>query len=893
MKKIEGKYNPKDFEDKIYKNWEENKYFKPSMDKTKPSFSIVMPPPNVTGRLHMGHALDDTIQDIIIRAKRMQGYNTLWLPGADHASIATEAKVVQKLKSEGHTKEELGREKFLDEAWAWTKKYGGEIENQQKRLGCSCDWDRKRFTLDKGLSDAVLEEFCNLYKDGLIYRGKKMINWCPYCHSSISDIEVEYSEEQSHLWHIRYQIKGTNEYVEVATTRPETMLGDTAVAVNPKDERYKDIVGKTCILPIVNREIPIIADDFVDMEFGTGCVKITPAHDMNDYQAGLKHNLEFIEVFDESNIMNDIVPEYKGLTSDEARPLIVEKLKEIGALVSIEDYTHNVGKCYRCHNTVEPRISEQWFVAMKKLAEPAIKAVKNGDVKFVPKKYEKTYFNWMENIQDWCISRQLWWGHRIPAYYCDECGHITVSKQEPEKCEKCGSTHIHQDEDTLDTWFSSALWPFSTMGWPDKDAEDYKTFYPTNCLVTAYDIIFFWVARMIFSGLYATGKKPFSDIVMHGLVRDSQGRKMSKSLGNGIDPLEVMDKYGTDSLRFSVLSGTTMGNDIKYMPEKLDQASNFANKMWNAAKFITMNAASDEEIKEFSKELESKTENANASKEESSLKPEDKWIIGKLNKLINEVTENIKNYDLGIALDNIYTFIWDEFCDWYIEMSKTRLNSDEKVVVSYVLDYVFRNALKLLHPFMPFVTAELYSHLVNYDGKDIIISSWPVATKENYDEDIAYIEEIKNIIVQIRNVRTNMNIHPSKKVQLIAVTENKAMAEKITQDEEFIKKLGFGSKLTVQNNEDGIETNAICVSTGNLKIFMPFSELVDIEEEIKRLETEKTKLEAEVERSNKILSNQGFIAKAPKAKVDEERAKLENYSKMLEETKARIKSLKA
>ena len=893
MKKIEGKYNPKDFEDKIYKNWEENKYFKPSMDKTRPSFSIVMPPPNVTGRLHMGHALDDTIQDIIIRAKRMQGYNTLWLPGADHASIATEAKVVQKLKSEGHTKEELGREKFLDEAWAWTKKYGGEIENQQKRLGCSCDWDRKRFTLDKGLSDAVLEEFCNLYKDGLIYRGKKMINWCPYCHSSISDIEVEYSEEKSHLWHIRYQIKGTNEYVEVATTRPETMLGDTAVAVNPKDERYKHLVGKTCIVPVVNREIPIIADEFVDMDFGTGNVKVTPSHDMNDYQAGLKHNLEFIEVFDESNIMNDIVPEYKGLTSDEARPLIVEKLKELGALVSIEDYTHNVGKCYRCHNTVEPRISEQWFVSMKKLAEPAIKAVKNGDVKFVPKKYEKTYFNWMENIQDWCISRQLWWGHRIPAYYCDECGHITVSKESPEKCEKCGSTHIHQDEDTLDTWFSSALWPFSTMGWPDKDAEDYKTFYPTNCLVTAYDIIFFWVARMIFSGLYATGKKPFSDIVMHGLVRDSQGRKMSKSLGNGIDPLEVMDKYGTDSLRFSVLSGTTMGNDIKYMPEKLDQASNFANKMWNAAKFITMNAASDEEVKEFSKELESKTENANASKAESSLKPEDKWIIGKLNKLINEVTENIKNYDLGIALDNIYTFIWDEFCDWYIEMSKTRLNSDEKVVVSYVLDYVFRNALKLLHPFMPFVTAELYSHLVNYDGKDIIISSWPVATKENYDEDIAYIEEIKNIIVQIRNVRTNMNIHPSKKVQLIAVTENKAMAEKITQDEEFIKKLGFGSKLTVQNNEDGIETNAICVSTGNLKIFMPFSELVDIEEEIKRLETEKTKLEAEVERSNKILSNQGFIAKAPKAKVDEERAKLENYSKMLEETKARIKSLKA
>ena len=879
MKKIEGKYNPKDFEEKIYKNWEEKKYFKPSMDKTKPSFSIVMPPPNVTGKLHMGHALDGTIQDVLIRAKRMQGYNTLWVPGTDHASIATEAKVVDKIKKEGHTKEELGREKFLDEAWAWTKQYGGEIEKQQRRLGCSCDWERKRFTLDEGLSDAVLEEFCNLYNDGLIYRGKKMINWCPYCHSSISDIEVEYSEEKSHLWHIRYQIKGTNDYVEVATTRPETMLGDTAVAVNPKDERYTNIVGKTCILPIVNREIPIISDEFVDMEFGTGCVKITPAHDMNDYQAGIKHNLPILEVFDESNIMLDLVPEYKGLTAIEARPLIVEKLKELGALVSIEDYTHNVGKCYRCHNTVEPRISEQWFVAMKKLAEPAIEAVKNGDIKFVPKKYEKTYFNWLENIQDWCISRQLWWGHRIPAYYCKDCKTVTVSKEKVEKCNKCGSSHLHQDEDTLDTWFSSALWPFSTMGWPDKNAEDFKTFYPTNCLVTAYDIIFFWVARMIFSGLYATGKKPFSDIVMHGLVRDSQGRKMSKSLGNGIDPIEVMDKYGTDSLRFSVLSGTTMGNDIKYMPEKLDQASNFANKMWNAAKFITMNAASDEAIKEFSKDVK-------------DLKPEDKWIIGKLNNLIDEVTENIKNYDLGIALDNIYTFIWDEFCDWYIEMSKTRFNTDEKVKVSYVLDYVFRNSLKLLHPFMPFVTEELYSHLVNYDNKDIIISSWPEKTKENYDKDVEYIEEIKNLIVQIRNVRTNMNIHPSKKVQLIVVTENKDIEEKINQDEEFIKKLGFGSKIIIKNDETGIEANAICVSTGNIKIFMPFSELVDIEEEIKRLEGEKARLEKEVDRSNKILSNQGFISKAPKAKIDEEKAKLEKYSKMLEETKNRLENMK-
>ena len=670
---LNDKYNPKDFEDKLYEHWEKSGYFKPSMDKTKESYCIMMPPPNVTGKLHMGHALDGTIQDILIRFKRMQGYNTLWLPGSDHASISTEMKVVQKLKSEGKSKQEIGREKFLEEAWDWTKLYGGTIQEQQRKLGCSCDWDRRRFTLDKGLSDAVLEEFINLYNQGYIYKGTRMVNWCPNCNTAISDAEVEYKEEASHLWHLRYQIKGEDRYVEVATTRPETMLGDTAVAVNPNDERYKDIVGKTCILPIVNREIPIIADEFVETEFGTGCVKITPSHDPNDYQAGKRHNLEFIEVFDQKTIMGDLMPEVQGMTAIEARPIIVEKLKELDALVSIEDYTHNVGKCERCKTTIEPRISEQWFVKMKELAEPAIKAVRNDDVKFVPKRYEKTYFNWMENIQDWCISRQLWWGHRIPAYYCEECGHINVSKTEPEKCEKCGSTKLHQDPDTLDTWFSSALWPFSTLGWPNKDAEDLKTFYPTNVLVTGYDIIFFWVARMVFSGLYAMKEKPFSDVLIHGIVRDSQGRKMSKTLGNGVDPIEVIEQYGADSMRFSVLSGTTMGNDIRYMPEKLEQASNFANKIWNAAKFIIMNRPEEKEIIKFAQE----NFDGNTYKD-GALKLEDKWIISKLNKLVADITKNIENYDLGVALDNIYGFIWNEFCDWYIEMVKSRLYSEEK-----------------------------------------------------------------------------------------------------------------------------------------------------------------------------------------------------------------------
>lgn len=894
MNKIEGKYNPKDFEDKLYKHWEESGYFKPSMDKKAKTYSIVMPPPNVTGKLHMGHALDGTIQDVLIRAKRMQGYNTLWLPGTDHAAIATEVKVVAKMKEEGLTKEDIGREEFLKRAWDWTHEYGGTIQKQQRKLGCSCDWDRNRFTLDEGLSEAVLDEFINLYNKGLIYKGKRMVNWCPNCHTSISDAEVEYVSKPSHLWHLRYKIvkdsseKNIPDYVEVATTRPETMLGDTAVAVNPKDDRYKDIVGRKCIVPIVDREIPIIADNFVDINFGTGCVKITPAHDPNDYEAGIRNNLELIEVFDDRNIMGDLAPEFAGMKAEDAREPIVAKLKELGCLISIEDYTHDVGTCYRCHNAIEPRISDQWFVAMKTLAEPAIKAVENGDIKFVPKKYEKTYFNWMNNIRDWCISRQIWWGHRIPAYYCDKCGHINVAKTKPDKCEKCGCTDLTQDPDTLDTWFSSALWPFSTLGWPDKDAEDLKMFYPTDTLVTGYDIITFWVSRMIFSSLECMGERPFKDIVIHGLVRDSQGRKMSKSLGNGIDPLEIVDKYGADSLRFSLLSGTTMGNDIKYMPEKLDQASNFANKIWNAAKFVTMNYEDESEVKTFGEKVL-----AGDKESISKLTSYDKWMIGSLNKLIKEITNNINKYDLGVAVDKLYSFIWNEFCDWYIEMNKTRFQNgthEEKVIASFVSDYALRTLLKLLHPFMPFVTSEIYSNLIDYDGKELMVSDWPKGIKIDCDKDTDFINVIKSIIVQVRNVRTNMNVHPSKKVELIFVTTD--YSKMINSNKDFIMKLAFGSSIKVQSNGEGIASDAISITDKGINLFMPFNELVDVSEEKSRLEKEKTRLEGELERSKKILSNQGFLAKAPKAKIDEEKEKQSKYESMLNETIDRLNKLK-
>ena len=890
---LNDKYNPKEFEDKLYEHWEKSGYFKPSMDKTKESYCIMMPPPNVTGKLHMGHALDGTLQDILIRFKRMQGYNTLWLPGSDHASISTEMKVVQKLKAEGKTKQEIGREKFLEETWDWTRLYGGEIQKQQRKLGCSCDWDRRRFTLDKGLSDAVLEEFINLYNDGYIYKGTRMVNWCPNCNTAISDAEVEYKEEASHLWHLRYKIKDEDRYVEVATTRPETMLGDTAVAVNPKDKRYADIVGKTCIVPIVNREIPIIADEFVETEFGTGCVKITPSHDPNDYQAGKRHNLEFIEVFDQKTIMGDLMPEVKGMTAIDARPIIVEKLKQLGALVSIEDYTHNVGKCERCKTTVEPRISEQWFVKMQELVKPAIDAVKNGDIKFVPKRYEKTYFNWLENIQDWCISRQLWWGHRIPAYYCDECGHINIAKAEPEKCEKCGSTKLHQDSDTLDTWFSSALWPFSTLGWPNKDAEDLKTFYPTNVLVTGYDIIFFWVARMVFSGLYAMKEKPFSDVLIHGIVRDSQGRKMSKTLGNGVDPIEVINKYGADSMRFSVLSGTTMGNDIKYMPEKLEQASNFANKIWNAAKFIIMNRPDEKEIIKFANEnYDGKSFKSNA------LKVEDKWIISKLNKLIDDITKNIENYDLGVALDNLYGFIWNEFCDWYIEMVKSRLYSEdesEKIRVSFVLDYVFRTTMKLLHPFMPFVTSEIYENLVKYDDKELMVSEWPKSSELlNYEKEENTVEKVKQIIVEIRNIRATKNIHPSKKSELIFVPTKdvEETSKQLKELEQMLLKLGFGNKITIKENSKNIDKNTINIMVDGLEVYVSLEGLIDIKEEIERLSQEKNKMLSEIARCEKMLSNPGFVNKAPKAKVEEEQRKLENYKELLSKIETKLNEYK-
>ena len=875
------KFNPKDFEDKLYKEWEEKGYFKPSMDKSKESYCIMMPPPNVTGKLHMGHALDDTIQDILIRFKRMQGYNTLWLPGSDHASISTEMKVVEKLKNEGKTKQEIGREKFLEEAWEWTKLYGGTIQEQQKKLGCSCDWDRRRFTLDEGLSEAVLEQFVDLYNKGLIYKGTRMINYCPNCKTSISDAEVEYKEEASHLWHIRYKISGEEDrYIIVATTRPETMLGDTAVAVHPDDERYKDLVGKKCILPIMNKEIPIIADEFVEKEFGTGCVKITPAHDMNDYQAGIRHNLEIIEVFDENYKMGNLVPEYKGMDLLEARNKIVEKLKEIGALIKEEEYTHNVGKCERCKTTIEPKISEQWFVSMKDLAKKAADSVRNNEAKFIPQKYEKQYFNWLDNIQDWCISRQLWWGHQIPAYYCEECGHINVAKKAPKKCEKCGSTKLHQDEDTLDTWFSSALWPFSTLGWPNTETEDYKTFYPTNVLVTGFDIITFWVSRMMSQGIEFTGKAPFKDILIHGMVRDSQGRKMSKTLGNGIDPIEIIDKYGADSLRFAVISGTTMGNDIRYMPEKLEQASNFANKIWNATKFITNNEVKEEDIIKFHEEVYNKeTKKYNSE----LLKIEDKWIISKLETLIVEVTNNLENYDLGVALDKVYNFIWNEFCDWYIEMVKPRLYSEdynEKVKVCYVLDYIFGISMKLLHPFMPFVTTEIYRNLVKYNDKDLMVSKWPGArNKDEFKDEENFVEMLKRIITEIRNTRAKMNVHPSKKADLIFVTEK--YESKIKEAKEFLLKLGFGNDIIIQENKTGIKEDAISILEDGVELYIPFEGLVDMEQERKRLEEEKKRLKSEVARCEKMLSNPGFMNKAPQNKIEEEQAKLEKYKEML------------
>ena len=829
----------------------------------------------------MGHALDDTIQDILIRYKRMSGYNALWIPGSDHAAIATEAKIVAKLKDEGINKEDLGREGFLEKAWEWKAEYGGTIQKQIRKLGCSCDWEHERFTLDKGLSEAVTTVFINLFRKGLIYKGNRMINWCPYCKTSISDAEVEFEEEPTHLWHLRYPVKGEEgRYIIVATTRPETMLGDTGVAVHPEDERYQDLIGKTVVLPIMNKEIPIVADAFVEKEFGTGAVKLTPSHDKNDYESGMRHGLEMVEVFDENGIMGNLVPELAGMDIYEAREKIVEMLEKAGALVKIEDYTHNVGKCYRCHHTIEPKISNQWFVKMEELAKPAIDVVKNKTVKFIPERFDKTYFNWMENIQDWCISRQLWWGHRIPAYYCEECQNMMVQADAPKVCDQCGSTKVHQDEDTLDTWFSSALWPFSTLGWPNKN-EEYDYFFPTATLVTGYDIIFFWVARMIFSSLEHTGKIPFENVFIHGIVRDSQGRKMSKSLGNGIDPIEIIEQYGTDALRFSLILGISPGNDIRYMPEKLEAASNFANKLWNASKFVLMN-------------LEDASEQAlvNEPIQLEKLNYMDKWILDRANTLVKEVTQNLDNFELGVATQKIYDFIRNEFCDWYIELVKPCLyqkENERRVEVQKVLNEVLKIALKLLHPVMPFITEEIYTKLYHEDAS-IMISKWP-EFKDAYcfPEEAQKAIQMQDLITGVRNIRSNLNVVPSKKTKVILVS--KEDTKWLEESEDFLPKMVFAEEIIMQNNKEGIPENAMSVLGSQVELYIPFQDLVDVEAEKQRLAGEKEKLEAEIARASKMLSNPGFVAKAPKAKIEEEEAKLEKYKALLATVEERIQSL--
>lgn len=875
-KELEKNYNPSEIEEKLYSTWIRKKYFHAQVDRSKKPFTIVMPPPNITGQLHMGHALDNTIQDILIRFKRMQGYSALWQPGTDHASIATEAKIVEAMRKEGITKDDLGREGFLKRAWEWKEEYGGRIVNQLKRIGSSADWERERFTMDEGCNKAVKEVFVGLYEKGLIYRGERIINWCPKCLTSISDAEVEFEEQAGHFWHLRYKLTDGSGYINLATTRPETLLGDTAVAVNPQDERYKDMVGKTVILPIVHREIPIVADDYVEMDFGTGVVKITPAHDPNDFEVGLRHNLPVINVMTDDAKIIDEYEKYAGMDRYEARKAIVEDLEAEGALVKIEDYTHNVGTCYRCGTTVEPRVSKQWFVSMKPLAKPAIDAVKKGDTKFVPEHFEKTYFHWLENIRDWCISRQLWWGHRIPAFYCDECGKMTVTKDEKAVCPKCGK-EMRQDPDTLDTWFSSALWPFSTLGWPDK-TEEMDYFYPTNVLVTGYDIIPFWVMRMMFSGLEQTGKVPFDTVLIHGLVRDSQGRKMSKSLGNGIDPLEIIDKYGADALRFTLITGNAPGNDMRFYIERVEASRNFANKVWNASRFIMMNFP-DDGIKDVAV---------------SELTDADKWILSKVNALVKEVTENLEKYELGIGADKLYSFIWEEFCDWYIEMVKPRLYNDTdttKAAALYTLKKVLVTSLKLLHPYMPFVTEEIFMTLQD-EEESIMISQWPV-----YDEKMVFsaeensVEIIKEAVRGIRNIRSEMNVAPSKKAKVIVVSEDEGIRNIFTEGKVFFATLGYASEVTVQNNKEGIAEDAVSVMIPNAVIYMPFAELVDIEKELERLTKEKERLTKEIARVTGMLSNPNFVSKAPEAKINEEKEKKVKYEKMMEQVEERITHL--
>ena len=862
-KELEKQYNPKNVEDRIYKSWLDAKYFHAKREPGKKTYTIVIPPPNITGQLHMGHALDNTLQDILIRYHRMAGYDTLWVPGTDHASIATEAKIVEAMKKEGLTKEDIGREKFLERAWAWKAQYGGRIIEQLKKMGSSCDWDRERFTLDEGCSKAVNEVFCNLYEKGLIYRGERIINWCPHCLTSISDAEVEYEEQAGHFWHLRYPIKDGSGYLELATTRPETLLGDTAVAVNPNDERYKDVVGKTLILPLVHREIPVVADDYVEMDFGTGVVKITPAHDANDFEVGLRHNLEVINVLTPDAKITDDYPKYAGMDRYEARKAIVEDLKAEGTLVEVEDYSHNVGTCYRCGTTVEPRVSKQWFVKMKPLAGPAIDAVKNGDTRFIPQRFEKVYFHWLENIRDWCISRQLWWGHRIPAWYCADCGEITVSRTAPTACSHCGSKNIEQDPDTLDTWFSSALWPFSTLGWPE-ETEDYKHYYPTNTLVTGYDIIPFWVMRMMFSGLEQTGQVPFDTVLIHGLVRDAQGRKMSKSLGNGIDPLEIIDKYGADALRFTLATGNSPGNDMRFSDERVEASRNFANKIWNAARFILMNLP----------------ENEPAPYIPQALAIEDKWILSQYNTLVSGVTDSLEKFELGMAVQKLYDFIWDVFCDWYIEIAKIRLNGDDeeqKATVRAVLVYVMSNTLKLLHPFMPFITEEIWQTLP-HTGESIMISDWPKADSAlNFAAEEAEMSRIMTAIKAVRNRRAEMNVAPSKKAKIFIET---AYADTFSKGTVFFERLASASEVEVAAHFDDMDS-AVSIITESARMYIPMDELVDFKAELARLNKEKAGVQKELDFVNNKLNNENFVNKAPAAVVEGQRqAKAQLEEKM-------------
>ena len=863
-KELSKTYDPKQVEERIYQNWVDKGYFHAEVDETKKPFTIVIPPPNVTGQLHMGHALDETFQDILIRAKRMQGYNALWIPGTDHAGIATQIKVEEDLRvNEGLTRYDLGRDEFLKRVWAWKEKFGDRIISQLKKIGCSCDWERERFTMDEGCSKAVKTVFVNLYNKGLIYQGNRIINWCPSCATALSDAEVEYAEQDGFFWHIKYPIKDNDGFVEIATTRPETLLGDTAVAVNPEDERYKDLVGKMLILPLVGREIPVIADDYVDIEFGTGCVKITPAHDPNDFEVGLRHNLEQIKVMNDDATINSYGGKYEGMDRYAAREAIVKDLEEAGLLVKVVPHAHNVGQCYRCGTTVEPITSKQWFVKMEPLAKPAADAVINGDTKFVPDRFSKTYLHWMENVHDWCISRQLWWGHRIPAYYCQDCDETVVSGEDVTVCPKCGGK-MKQDEDVLDTWFSSALWPFSTLGWPD-DTEDLKYFYPTDTLVTGYDIIFFWVARMMFSGLEHTGEVPFKHVYIHGLVRDSQGRKMSKSLGNGIDPLEIIEQYGADALRFTLATGNSPGNDMRFYMERVESSRNFANKIWNASRFVLMNLNIDKcELPDLDK-----------------LMPEDKWILHAYNEVVKGVTENLDKYELGIAVSKLYDFIWDSFCDWYIELVKPRFSEEgeSNIVAQQVLTYVLSNTLKLLHPFMPFITEEIWQALP-HDGESIMISDFPVYNEalknDSAESDMLMImESIKGI----RNIRNEMNVPPSKKCKLYIVTDNSKV---FSEADRFYVKLASASEVIVQSDKAGVPENAVSVAAPGAELLLPLDELVDKDKERERLTKEKARLEGEIKRVEGKLNNKGFTDKAPAAVVEEERKKGEKYKAMLD-----------